>query len=59
MFPGNIGLLTSDEKKNTFYNRLSESWKTNYKLNGRNAEEDNIYQIEYYMEQQKKQADKQ
>ena len=59
MLPGNRGLLTSNEKKNIFYNSFPESWKTNYKLNRRNAEDDNISQIEYYMEQQKKQADKQ
>ena len=59
MLPGNRGLLTSNEKKNLFYNVFPESWKTNYKLNERNAEDDNIDQIEYYMEQQKKQADKQ
>ena len=59
MLPGNRGLLTSNEKKNIFYNSFPESWKTNYKLNGSNAEDDNIAQIEYYMEQQKKQADKQ
>ena len=59
MLPGNRGLLTSNEKKNLFYNSFSESWKKNYKLNGRNAEDDSIAQIEYYMEQQNKQADKQ
>ena len=58
MLPGNRGLLTSNEKNNLFYNSFLESWKTNYKINGRNAEDDNISQIEYYMEQQKKQADK-
>ena len=54
MLPGNRGLLTSNEKKNLFYNSFPESWKTNYRPNGRNTEEDNISQIEYYMEQQKK-----
>ena len=59
MLPGNRGFLTSNEKKNLFYNSFPESWKTNYKLNGRSAEDYNIAQIEYFMEQQKKQADKQ
>ena len=59
MLPGNRGFLTSNEKKNLFYNSFPESWKTNYKHNGRNAEDNNIAQIEYYMEQQKKKADNQ
>ena len=59
MLPGNRGLLTSNEKKNLFYNSFPESRKKNYKINGRNAEDNNISHIEYYMEQQKKQADKQ
>ena len=45
MLPGNRGLITSNEKKNLFYNSFHESWKTNYKLNGRNAEDDNIAQM--------------
>ena len=58
ILPGNRGLLTSNEKENLFYNSFPESWKQNYKLNGRNAEDYNIAQIEYYTEQQKKRADK-
>ena len=59
MLPGNRGFLKSNERKNIFYNSFPKHWKTNYKLNESNAEDDNIAQIEYYMEQQKKQADKQ
>ena len=58
MLLGNRGFITSNEKNNIFYNSFPESWKTNYKINGMNAEGKNISQIEYYMEQQKKQADK-
>ena len=49
MLPGNRGLITINEKKNLFYNSFPESWKTNYKLNGRKTEDDNIAQIEYYI----------
>ena len=49
MLTGNIGLLTINEKKNLFYNSFPEYWKKNYKINGRNAKDDNISQIEYYM----------
>ena len=45
MLPCNRGFLTSNEKMNLFYNRFPESWKKNYKLNGRNAEDNNIAQI--------------
>ena len=59
MLPGNRGLITSNENKNIFYNSFPESWKTNYKLNGRNAEDDNIAHIEYHMEQENKQYNQQ